>query len=144
MEFGLRAKKMSVERFQKLGEMAAKLFSDDSQSPAAAEPSQPSSVDREISIEDSSPAKAEFNATAPEAEDEGQNEPTLADQPGSPLARLDLDRAIHLRWTLRDIKAKRSKLSPVGPDDLRTLIEMGLVEMRDEVPALTNEGHRVL
>jgi hypothetical protein len=36
------------------------------------------------------------------------------------------DRAIHLRWALRDIKGKRMKLSPVSPDDLRTLIEMGL------------------
>jgi hypothetical protein len=45
---------------------------------------------------------------------------------------------------LRDIKAKRTKLSPVSPDDLRTLIEMGLVEIRDEVPLLTNEGERAL
>lgn len=33
---------------------------------------------------------------------------------------------------------------PVSADDLRTLIEMGLVEVRDEVPVLTNEGHRDL
>jgi hypothetical protein len=52
--------------------------------------------------------------------------------------------AIHLRWVLRDIKAKRTKLSPVSLDDLRILTEMGLVEMRDDVPVLTNEGHRVL
>jgi len=67
-----------------------------------------------------------------------------AGQPGLPLAGFDLDKAIHLRWTLRDIKAKRTKLSPVSPDDLRTLIEMGLVEMRDDVPLLTNEGHRAI
>jgi len=66
----------------------------------------------------------------------------MTDQPHSPLADLSLDMAIHLRWTLRDIKGKRTKLSPVSPDDLRTVIEMGLVEMRDEVPVLTNEGHR--
>jgi len=53
------------------------------------------------------------------------------------------DRSIHLRWTLRDIKG-RTELLPVSPDDLRILTEMGLVEMRDEVPALTNEGHRVI
>ncbi|MEA2867475.1 MAG: hypothetical protein QOE39_2190, partial [Bradyrhizobium sp.] len=53
--------------------------------------------------------------------------------------------AIHLRWVLRDIKAKRTKLSPVNPDDLRTLIEMGLVAMQDDdVPMLTDEGHRTL
>jgi hypothetical protein len=60
------------------------------------------------------------------------------------MTGLSLDTAIHLRWILRDIKGKRTKLSPVSPDDLRTLLEMGLVEMRDEVPELTNEGHRAL
>ncbi|MEA2772036.1 MAG: hypothetical protein QOD93_4998 [Acetobacteraceae bacterium] len=69
----------------------------------------------------------------------------MTDQPSAnPLSGLDLDTAIHFRWVLRDIKAKRTKWSPVSPDDLRTLIEIGLVEMRDEVPVLTNEGHRVL
>jgi hypothetical protein len=68
----------------------------------------------------------------------------MTDQPDSPLAGLSLDTAIHLRWVLRDIKGKRTKLSPVNLDDLRTLIEMGLVEMRDEVPVLTNEAERAL
>ena len=68
----------------------------------------------------------------------------MTDQSRPPLSGLSLDTAIHLRWVLRDIKAKRTKLSPVGPDDLRTLIEMGLIEMRDEVPVLTNEGERAL
>jgi ribosomal protein S19E (S16A) len=45
---------------------------------------------------------------------------------------------------LRDIKAKRTRLSPVSPDDLQTLIEMGLIEMRDEAPVVTNEGERAL
>jgi hypothetical protein len=60
------------------------------------------------------------------------------------LAGLDLDRAIRLRWALRDIKAKRTKLSPVGPEDIQDLIEMGLIEMRDDAPLLTNEGERAL
>ena len=60
------------------------------------------------------------------------------------LAGLSLDTAIHLRWVLRDIKGKRTKLSPVSADDLQTLIEMGLVEMRDDLPLLTNEGERAL
>jgi hypothetical protein len=68
----------------------------------------------------------------------------MTDQSRPPLAGLNLDTAIHLRWVLRDIKAKRTKLSPVSPDDLQTVIEMGLVEMRDEVPLLTNEGERAL
>ena len=68
----------------------------------------------------------------------------MTDQSNSPLGGLSLDAAIHLRWVLRDIKGKRTKLSPVSPNDLGTLIEMGLVEMRDEVPVLTNEGERAL
>jgi hypothetical protein len=33
---------------------------------------------------------------------------------------------------------------PPDPDHLRELIDLGLVEMRDDVPAITNEGHAVL
>jgi hypothetical protein len=36
------------------------------------------------------------------------------------------------------------KLSPVSPDDLWTLIEMGLVEMRNDSPVLTNAGHAAI
>jgi hypothetical protein len=68
----------------------------------------------------------------------------MMDQPKSQLAGLSLDQTIHLRWTLRDIKSKRTKFSPVSPDDLRTLIEMGLIEMRDETPVLTNKGDSAL
>jgi hypothetical protein len=50
----------------------------------------------------------------------------MMDQPNSQLAGLSLDQTIHLRWTLRDIKSKRTKFSPVSPDDLRTLIEWAL------------------
>jgi hypothetical protein len=62
----------------------------------------------------------------------------------NPFADFDLDRAIALRWTLRDIKAKRLKLSPVSDADLRALIDLGLVEMRGDAPVLTNAGHAVL
>jgi hypothetical protein len=68
----------------------------------------------------------------------------MTDQTKSPMAGLGLDRAIHLRWSLRDIKGNRTKLSPVSSDDLRILTEMGLVEMRDEVAVLTSEGHRAI
>jgi len=66
----------------------------------------------------------------------------MAEQPESALAGLDLDTAIRLRWALRDIKASRTKLSPVNPGDLKILIEASLVEMRDDVPALTSAGER--
>jgi hypothetical protein len=62
----------------------------------------------------------------------------------NPLAHFDLERAIALRWTLRDIKARRLKLLPVSDPDLRALIDLGLVEMRDDAPVLTNAGHAVL
>jgi hypothetical protein len=67
----------------------------------------------------------------------------MTDNP-NPLAAFDLERAIALRWTLRDIEAKRLKLSPVSDADLRALIDLGLVEMRDDTPVLTNAGHDAL
>ena len=76
---------------------------------------------------------------------------TLAEEPKSALlmavvepdiytARADRDRAVALRWVLRDIKNDRLKGSPVSQHDLRILIEMGLVEMRSDAPVLTNVG----
>jgi hypothetical protein len=55
-------------------------------------------------------------------------------------ASADRERAIVLRWVLRDIKANRLKLSPIDQHDLRDLIDMGLVEMRNDTPVLTNTG----
>jgi hypothetical protein len=50
----------------------------------------------------------------------------------NPFAQFDIERAIALRWVLRDIKAKRLKLSPISESDLRTLIERGLIEVRED------------
>jgi hypothetical protein len=61
-------------------------------------------------------------------------------EPDIYTARADRDRAVGLRWVLRDIKNHRLKWSPVDQDDLRILIELGLVEMRDGAPMLTNAG----
>ena len=57
-----------------------------------------------------------------------------------PFANFGLETAIALRWTLRDILGNRLKLSPVREDDLRTLIDLGFVEMRDELPVVTPAG----
>ncbi len=57
-----------------------------------------------------------------------------------PLARFDLERAIALRWALRDIIGRRLKLTPLKSEDLDTLVELGLVEMRDDVPVVTQAG----
>ena len=54
-----------------------------------------------------------------------------------PLAQFGLD-AIDLRWTLMDIAAQRSRL--INKQHLAQLIELGLVEMREEVPYLTTAG----
>jgi hypothetical protein len=61
-------------------------------------------------------------------------------EPGIYTAPADRERAIVLRWALRDIKANRLKLSPVDQHDLRDLIDMGLVEMPNDAPVLTNAG----
>ena len=63
-----------------------------------------------------------------------------AQQAKSLLAGLDLDTGIRLRWAMRDIKSKRTKWSPVSENDLAALIDLGLVEMREEVPRLTGLG----
>ena len=73
-----------------------------------------------------------------------ENATPMPDQPRSVLEGLNLDTAIRLRWALRDIKAKRTKFTPISQNDLMALIELGLIEMRDDVPELTNEGHRAL
>ena len=109
-----------------------------------AEPSQTNPVATENTAVDSAPVKLESAMATPAPEAERENEATTANQPILPLSSLDLDTAIRLRWALRDIKAKRTKLTPVSPSDLKTLIEMGLVEMRDDAPMLTNEAHQAL
>lgn len=62
----------------------------------------------------------------------------------TPFAHLSLERAIALRWALRDIKAKRLKLSPVSEGDLTALNELGLIEIQDDVPVLTQAGRDAL
>jgi hypothetical protein len=57
-----------------------------------------------------------------------------------PFHDLDVQEAIDLRWTLRDIRAKRWKLSPINRSHLEKLMAMGLVEMRNDDPVPTNSG----
>jgi hypothetical protein len=58
-----------------------------------------------------------------------------------PLAHLGSD-AIDLRWTLKDIAAKRSWI--INKQHLAQLIDLGLVEMRDDVPYLTTAGQNTV
>ena len=62
----------------------------------------------------------------------------------NPFAKLGLERAIGLRWTLRDIQARRLKMSPVSDEDLHVLTELGLIEEMEEGPVLTPAGTAVL
>ena len=64
--------------------------------------------------------------------------------PENPFAQFSLEKAISLRWTLRDIQARRLKMSPVSDEDLGTLTGLGLVEARDEGLVLTNAGIAIL
>lgn len=57
-----------------------------------------------------------------------------------PFAHLALERAIELRWALRDILAGRTKFLPLPETDLQALIDMGLAEHHDDAPALTEAG----
>ena len=65
---------------------------------------------------------------------------TRGPQAKSVLAELELDNAIRLRWVMRDIRANRTAMSPASENDLATLVELGLVEMRENLPGLTALG----
>jgi hypothetical protein len=58
----------------------------------------------------------------------------------NPFAELGLEKAIGLRWTLRDIQARRLKLSPVSDEDMKILAGLGLVEVHEERLVLTSAG----
>lgn len=58
----------------------------------------------------------------------------------SELKSLPLDEAIRLRWVLRDIRARRFIVSPLDPADVQKLTQMGYVEIRDTLLALTTMG----
>jgi hypothetical protein len=109
-----------------------------------AEPSQANAIATENTTVDSVPVKLESAMATPAPEAERKSEATTANQPNLPMSNLDLDTAIRLRWALRDIKARRTIFTPVSPTDLTILIEMRLVEMRDDALMLTNEGHQTL
>lgn len=57
-----------------------------------------------------------------------------------PFRDLDQTEAIDLRWSLRDIRGKRWKMSPIKAAHIEKLLVMGLIEFQDEIPVLTNAG----
>jgi hypothetical protein len=58
-----------------------------------------------------------------------------------PLAQFGLD-AIDLRWTLKDIAARRSWM--INKDHLAKLIDLDLVELREDIPYLTAAGQNTV
>lgn len=58
-----------------------------------------------------------------------------------PLARFGLD-AIDLRWTMKDIAGKRWWI--LNHAHVAQLIDLGLVEMRDDRPVLTVAGQNAV
>ena len=67
--------------------------------------------------------------------------PAVLEKETDSLAQFGLD-AIDLRWTLKDIAAKRNLL--VNKQHLAQLTELGLVEMREDVPHLTIAGQNTV
>jgi hypothetical protein len=57
-----------------------------------------------------------------------------------PFRDLDLAEAIDLRWSLRDIRGKRWKMSPIKAAHIEKLLALGLIEFQDDIPVLTNAG----
>jgi hypothetical protein len=61
-----------------------------------------------------------------------------------PFRDLDRSEAITLRWSLRDISARRWTLTPIKAAHMDKLLDMGLIEFRDEIPVLTDAGLRAI
>jgi hypothetical protein len=129
---------MSPNKLRELNERIAQLFRDGSPISTSAEAPPITSVGQPNI--DEAVSKASVIETAGTAE----NATAMADQPRSVLDGLSLDAAMRLRWALRDIKARRTKLTPISQNDLMALIDLGLIEMRDDVPQLTDDGHRAI
>lgn len=70
--------------------------------------------------------------------------PAADDRRDDPLHDLDLVTKIALRWTLRDIEARRWMITPLNPVHLESLMALNLVEIRNNDPVLTKAGLEVL
>ena len=127
---------MSTDRLHVLHSALAEILSEPSSPPTFfdEEPALPTLSSRPNNVE---PA-VESAAGAPPSD--AESAVRRAQQAKALLAGLDLDTAIRLRWVMRDIRAKRTKLSPVSENDLAALIDLGFVEMREGTPRLTGLG----
>jgi len=127
---------MSTDKLQALHSALAEILSEPPLPPTFfdEEPAPPTLSNQPNNVE---PA-VESAAVAPPSD--AESAVRRAQQAKALLAGLDLDTAIRLRWVMRDIRSKRTKLSPVSENDLAALIDLGFVEMREGTPRLTGLG----
>ena len=129
---------MSTDKLQALDSLLADIFREPPLISTNVEPSPSAFADQANG--EASAVQAPTVHTSPDEEKAVR----LAEQAKSLLAGLNRDTAIRLRWVMRDIKAKRTKLSPVSSNDLGALLDLGFVEMREETPILTDVGFLAL
>jgi hypothetical protein len=129
---------MSTDKLQPLDSLLADIFREPPLISTNLEPL-PSTFSEQADDEPSAIRPVTFD-TSPDEEKAVR----LAEHAKSLLAGLNLDTAIRLRWAMRDIKAKRTKLSPVSPDDLGALLDLGFVAIVNETPVLTDAGFLAL
>src|SRR4051794_32469191 len=129
---------MSTDKLQALDSLLADIFREPPLISTNVEP-----LPSAFSDQPNGEASVVQTATAHTSPDE-EKAVRLAEQAKALLAGLNRDTAIRLRWAMRDIKAKRTKLSPVSSNDLGALLDLGFVEMREETPILTDAGFLAL
>ena len=61
-----------------------------------------------------------------------------------PFRGLDLKEAIDLRWSLRDIRARRWTITPIKGEHIERLQAMGLIEFVNDEPVVTSTGLSVI
>src|SRR4051812_12081088 len=131
---------MSTDKLQALDSMLADilreppLISTNTEPAPATEPAPPTFPNQPNNMD---PA---VEPAAVDPPTDAESAATRAQQAKSLLAGLDLDTAIRLRWAMRDIRGKRTKMSPVSENDLAALIDLGFVEIREGLPRLTGLG----
>jgi hypothetical protein len=131
---GAEGQKMGADKLHELDSVLAEIFREPPLISTNIDPSPATSFDQ--------PNEEDLAVQAPAADAPPDVDDAVlrAEQAKSLLAGLDLDTGIRLRWAMRDIRGKRTKMSPVSENDLAALMDFGFVEMREGLPRLTGLG----
>ncbi|WP_249166776.1 hypothetical protein [Bradyrhizobium sp. JYMT SZCCT0428] len=129
---------MSTDKLQAMDKVLAEIFREPPLISTQIVPPPATSFDQPNEEEPS------VQAPAVDAPSDAEDAVRRAGQAKSLLEGLSLDTAIRLRWAMRDIRAQRTKLTPVSENDLAALMDLGFVEMREGIPNLTGLGVLVL